>query len=79
MSNIGAIGGKFGSPLLNLPEVAIIAIGRIHKLPRYDDDDETIYPASVTNVSCHILGYYDLTTLARRRHILYVNIDVWLS
>nr|CAD1828491.1 unnamed protein product [Ananas comosus var. bracteatus] len=51
LSNIGAIGGKFGSPLLNLPEVAIIAIGRIHKLPRYDDDDETIYPASVTNVT----------------------------
>lgn len=79
LSNIGAIGGKFGSPLLNLPEVAIIAIGRIRKLPRYDDDDETIYPASVTNVSCHFLGYYDLTTLTSRRHIMYVNIDLWLS
>nr|XP_010938375.1 lipoamide acyltransferase component of branched-chain alpha-keto acid dehydrogenase complex, mitochondrial isoform X1 [Elaeis guineensis] len=50
ISNIGAIGGKFGSPLLNLPEVAIIAIGRIQKLPRFDDD-ETVYPASVTNVT----------------------------
>ncbi|KAG1371270.1 putative 60S ribosomal protein L18-2 [Cocos nucifera] len=48
ISNIGAIGGKFGSPLLNLPEVAIIAIGRIQKLPRFDDD-EIVHPASVAN------------------------------
>ncbi|XP_058082537.1 lipoamide acyltransferase component of branched-chain alpha-keto acid dehydrogenase complex, mitochondrial isoform X2 [Magnolia sinica] len=50
LSNIGAIGGKFGSPLLNLPEVAIIAIGRIQKLPRFTDDG-SVYPASVTNVT----------------------------
>ncbi|KAJ8636369.1 hypothetical protein MRB53_010636 [Persea americana] len=50
LSNIGSIGGKFGSPLLNLPEVAIIAIGRIQKLPRFADDGN-IYPASITNVA----------------------------
>ncbi|KAF3795751.1 Lipoamide acyltransferase component of branched-chain alpha-keto acid dehydrogenase complex [Nymphaea thermarum] len=50
LSNIGAVGGKFGCPLLNLPEVAIIAIGRIHKLPRFAEDG-TVYPASVMNVS----------------------------
>lgn len=50
ISNIGAIGGKFGSPLLNVPEVAIIAIGRIQKLPRFSDD-ETVYPALVMNVT----------------------------
>ncbi|KAL6626270.1 hypothetical protein ACP70R_029996 [Stipagrostis hirtigluma subsp. patula] len=50
LSNIGAIGGKFGSPLLNLPEVAIIALGRIQKLPRFDDD-ENVYPSSVINVT----------------------------
>lgn len=50
VSNIGAIGGKFGSPLLNVPEVAIIAIGRIQKLPRFSDD-ETVYPALVMNVT----------------------------
>ncbi|XP_042417570.1 lipoamide acyltransferase component of branched-chain alpha-keto acid dehydrogenase complex, mitochondrial-like [Zingiber officinale] len=50
LSNIGAVGGKFGSPLLNLPEVAIIAIGQIQRLPRFDDDDN-IYPASVASVT----------------------------
>lgn len=49
LSNIGAIGGKFGSPVLNLPEVAIIALGRIQKLPRFDDD-ESVYPSSIINV-----------------------------
>jgi 2-oxoisovalerate dehydrogenase E2 component (dihydrolipoyl transacylase) len=49
LSNIGTIGGKFGSPLLNLPEVAIIALGRIQKLPRFDDD-ENVYPSSIINV-----------------------------
>ncbi|KAH9305609.1 hypothetical protein KI387_010013, partial [Taxus chinensis] len=50
VSNFGAIGGKFGSPLLNLPEIAIIAIGRIQKLPRFSDDG-TVHPASVMNVT----------------------------
>lgn len=53
LSNIGAIGGKFGSPLLNLPEVAIIALGRIQKLPRFDDD-ENVYPSSIINVCYHL-------------------------
>lgn len=50
LSNIGAIGGKFGSPLLNLPEVAIIAVGRIQKAPQFTDDGE-VYPVSIMTVS----------------------------
>lgn len=50
LSNIGAIGGKFGSPLINLPEAAIIAIGRIQKVPQITDDG-TVYPAPLMNVS----------------------------
>lgn len=50
LSNIGAIGGKFGSPLLNLPQVSIIAIGRIQKVPQLADDG-TVYPASLMTVS----------------------------
>lgn len=50
LSNIGSIGGKFGSPLINAPEVAIIAIGRLQKLPRFDDNGN-VYPASITTVN----------------------------
>ncbi|WOH13008.1 hypothetical protein DCAR_0832517 [Daucus carota subsp. sativus] len=50
LSNIGSIGGKFGSPLINAPEVAIIAIGQLQKLPRYDDKGN-VYPAAVTTVN----------------------------
>lgn len=50
LSNIGAIGGKFGSPLINVPEVAIIAMGRIHRVPQFDED-ENVYPASIMTVS----------------------------
>ncbi|KAK2989323.1 hypothetical protein RJ640_014782 [Escallonia rubra] len=50
LSNIGSIGGKFGSPLINVPEVSIIAIGRIQKIP-YFGDDGTAYPVSVMTVN----------------------------
>lgn len=50
LSNIGAIGGKFGSPLLNLPEVAIIAVGRIQNAPQFADDGD-VYPVSMMTVS----------------------------
>ncbi|CAK9170056.1 unnamed protein product [Ilex paraguariensis] len=50
LSNIGAIGGKFGSPLVNLPEVAIIAIGRIQKVPHFADEGN-VYPVSVMTVN----------------------------
>ncbi|EOA30444.1 hypothetical protein CARUB_v10013567mg [Capsella rubella] len=50
LSNIGAIGGKFGSPLLNLPEVAIIALGRIEKVPKFSEEG-TVYPASIMMVN----------------------------
>ncbi|MED6130308.1 Bce2p, variant 2 [Stylosanthes scabra] len=50
LSNIGAIGGKFGSPLLNLPEVSIIAIGRIQKVPHFDSNGN-VYPASLMTVN----------------------------
>lgn len=50
LSNIGAIGGKFGAPILNLPEVSIIAIGRIQKIPQFADDGN-VYPASIMTVN----------------------------
>lgn len=50
LSNIGAIGGKFGSPLVNTPEVCIIALGRIQTIPHYAEDGN-LYPLSVMTVS----------------------------
>ncbi|KAA3456218.1 lipoamide acyltransferase component [Gossypium australe] len=50
LSNIGAIGGKFGAPIVNLPEVAIIAMGRIQKLPQVADDGD-VYSASIMTVN----------------------------
>ncbi|PIN00559.1 Dihydrolipoamide transacylase (alpha-keto acid dehydrogenase E2 subunit) [Handroanthus impetiginosus] len=50
LSNIGAIGGKFGSPLINVPEVSIIAMGRIQKIPQFDEDG-IVYPASIMTVN----------------------------
>ena len=37
ISNIGAIGGTVATPIINKPEVAIVALGKIQKLPRFDD------------------------------------------
>ncbi|XP_073309093.1 lipoamide acyltransferase component of branched-chain alpha-keto acid dehydrogenase complex, mitochondrial [Primulina huaijiensis] len=50
ISNIGAIGGKFGSPLVNVPEVSIIALGRIQKIPHFDKDGN-LYPVSIMMIN----------------------------
>ncbi|XP_051127850.1 lipoamide acyltransferase component of branched-chain alpha-keto acid dehydrogenase complex, mitochondrial [Andrographis paniculata] len=50
LSNIGAIGGKFGSPLINVPEVVIIAMGRIQTTPVFDEDGN-VCPASIMTVN----------------------------
>jgi len=36
VSNIGALGGTYMVPVINPPEVAIVALGKIQQLPRYD-------------------------------------------
>lgn len=40
ISNIGAIGGMTATPVINKPEVAIVALGKTQKLPRFGDDGE---------------------------------------
>lgn len=42
ISNIGAIGGTVTTPIINKPEVAIVGIGRIQKLPRAAADDSIV-------------------------------------
>ena len=42
ISNIGAIGGITASPVINKPEVAIVALGKIQTLPRFSDSGDVI-------------------------------------
>lgn len=39
LSNIGAIGGTYMSPIVASPQVAIGAMGKIQRLPRFVGDD----------------------------------------
>lgn len=42
LSNIGSVGGTYASPVIMAPEVAIAALGKIQKLPRFDDDGNVV-------------------------------------
>ncbi len=39
ISNLGAIGGTYSTPIINVPEVAILLVGRTRKLPVVMNDD----------------------------------------
>jgi pyruvate/2-oxoglutarate dehydrogenase complex dihydrolipoamide acyltransferase (E2) component len=40
ISNLGAIGGTYSTPIINHPEVAVLLLGRSRKLPVVADNDE---------------------------------------
>ncbi|KZN45204.1 dihydrolipoyllysine-residue acetyltransferase [Pseudoalteromonas luteoviolacea] len=42
ISNIGAIGGTTATPIINKPEVAIVALGKLQHLPRFDADGNVV-------------------------------------
>jgi len=53
ITNIGGIGGEYATPIINHPEVAILALGKIKKKPRVieDDGEERIEPRHVMTLS----------------------------
>ena len=40
ISNLGAVGGTYSTPIINVPEVAILLVGRSRKMPWVMDNDE---------------------------------------
>ncbi|MGO2132782.1 MAG: dihydrolipoyllysine-residue acetyltransferase [Halomonas sp.] len=48
ISNIGALGGTYAAPIINAPEVAIVAIGKTQWLPRFDDAGDVCRRAIMT-------------------------------
>lgn len=50
ISNVGAIGGTAATPIINKPEVAIVALGKVQSLPRFDADGQ-VCARQLMNVS----------------------------
>ena len=48
ISNIGVIGGTAAMPIINKPEVAIVALGKIQKLPRFDANNNIVSRSILT-------------------------------
>lgn len=42
ISNIGPLGGITATPIINHPQVAIVALGKIQRLPRFNEQDEVV-------------------------------------
>jgi len=48
VSNIGVLGGTYAMPIINAPEVAIVALGRVQRLPRFAEDGSVVSRAIMT-------------------------------
>jgi pyruvate dehydrogenase E2 component (dihydrolipoamide acetyltransferase) len=52
ITNIGGIGGEYATPIINYPEVAILALGAIKEKPRVVDGD--VVPRKVLTLSLSV-------------------------
>ncbi|MBC3767484.1 dihydrolipoyllysine-residue acetyltransferase [Neptunicella marina] len=50
ISNVGVIGGTVATPVINKPEAAIVALGKMQKLPRFDANGQ-VFAANIMHIS----------------------------
>lgn len=65
ISNIGAMGGTYASPIINAPEGAIVAIGKTQWLPRFDSVGNVMRRAILTVTWAGDHRFIDGGTIAR--------------
>ncbi|MCL7930863.1 2-oxo acid dehydrogenase subunit E2 [Halomonas llamarensis] len=65
ISNIGAMGGTYASPIINAPEGAIVAIGKTQWLPRFDSAGNVTRRAILTVTWAGDHRFIDGGTIAR--------------
>lgn len=65
ISNIGAMGGTYASPIINAPEGAIVAIGKTQWLPRFDEAGNVMRRAILTVTWAGDHRFIDGGTIAR--------------
>lgn len=52
LSNIGTVGGTYATPLVNPPESAIMALGKLQRVPRFEGPSSmTVRATSILNIS----------------------------
>ncbi|MEE2526127.1 dihydrolipoamide acetyltransferase family protein [Hyphobacterium sp. HN65] len=69
ITSLGAIGGLVTTPVINLPETAIIGVNKMQELPRFDDGGRVV-PRKLMNLSSsfdhRIVDGYDAAVLIQR-------------
>lgn len=65
ISNIGALGGTYATPIINAPEAAIVAIGKTQWLPRFDEQGAVQRRAIMTITWAGDHRFIDGGTIAR--------------
>ena len=50
ISNVGVLGGTTATPIINHPELAIVALGKMQTLPRFDEQGNVV-SASIMHLS----------------------------
>jgi 2-oxoglutarate dehydrogenase E2 component (dihydrolipoamide succinyltransferase) len=57
LTNSGAFGGEFGTPIINQPESAILAIGGLRKEPAVLTDTEGNDTIAIRSTQFYFLGF----------------------